>query len=55
MHSSPLALNGQALTLEELAAIAYERLPVMLHQERDSAYLYLHFPNNSSRIELSYR
>jgi histidine ammonia-lyase len=33
LYSSPLALNGQALTLEELAAVAYERLPVMLHQE----------------------
>ncbi len=33
MHSTPLALNGQPLTLEELAAVAYEKLPVVLHPE----------------------
>ncbi|MGO8720507.1 MAG: histidine ammonia-lyase [Acidobacteriaceae bacterium] len=33
MDSSSLALNGQSLTLEELAAVAYERLPVVLHRE----------------------
>lgn len=33
MHSTPLALNGQPFTLEELAAVAYEKLPVVLHPE----------------------
>ena len=33
MSSSTLALNGQPLTLEELAAVAYERTPVVLHSE----------------------
>ena len=33
MSSSSLALNGQPLTLEELAAVAYENLPVKLHRE----------------------
>ena len=33
MSSSTLALNGQPLTLEELAAVAYESTPVVLHSE----------------------
>lgn len=33
LYSSSLALNGQSLTLEELAAVAYERMPVVLHPE----------------------
>jgi histidine ammonia-lyase len=33
VHPVPLALNGQPLTLEELAAVAYEKLPVVLHPE----------------------
>ena len=33
MTSTSLALNGQPLTLEELAAVAYEKLPVVLHPE----------------------
>jgi histidine ammonia-lyase len=33
LSSSPLALNGQPLTLEELAAVACEKIPVVLHPE----------------------
>ena len=33
MSSSSLELNGQPLTLEELAAVAYENTPVVLHLE----------------------
>ena len=31
MNSASLTLNGQPLTLEELAAVAYDNLPVVLH------------------------
>ncbi|MHB8302728.1 MAG: histidine ammonia-lyase [Acidobacteriaceae bacterium] len=33
MSPASLALNGQPLTLEELAAVAYDDLPVTLHRE----------------------
>lgn len=33
MNSASLALNGQPLTLEELAAVAYQDLPVVLHDD----------------------
>ncbi len=33
MTDTPLALNGQALTLEELAAVAYSDLSVVLHED----------------------
>jgi histidine ammonia-lyase len=33
LSSSSLALNGQPLTLEELAAVAYEKITVILHPE----------------------